>query len=145
MAKTLEWYLSRGYDRRTAEYFLNGKRTIKNVIPNDDFTLLLTFDNGEQKIFDVAPIIKKSGVFKHIKQIEDFKRVYLDGLGCPAWDIDPNIDSNKVWANKIDISADSCYIEGEPVLNKETIEAIEELESGKSIKFKGSTSDLLNM
>lgn len=27
-------------------------------------------------------------------------------------------------------------------LNKETIEAIEELESGKGIKFQGSTSDL---
>lgn len=27
-------------------------------------------------------------------------------------------------------------------LNKETIEAIEELESGRGIKFKGSTSDL---
>ena len=118
MAKTLEWYLSRGYDRRTAEYFLNGKRTIKNVIPNDDFTLLLTFDNGEQKLFDVAPIIEKGGVFEHIKQLEDFKRVYLDSFGCPVWDIDPNIDSNKVWTNKIDISADSCYIEGEPVLKK---------------------------
>ena len=115
MTRNLEWYLSRGYNRKTAEYFLNGKRTIVDIKPNDDYSLLITFDNGEHKLFDVAPLIKKGGVFNHLKHIEVFKRVYLDEFGCPAWDIDSDINSDKVWSNKIDISADSCYIEGRKV------------------------------
>ena len=29
-----------------------------NVIPQDDYTLLLEFDNGEKKIFDVKPYLE---------------------------------------------------------------------------------------
>ena len=48
-------------------------------------------------------------------QLSNFKRVYLDDAGCVAWDIDPNVDSNKVWNNKVDLSSDSCYVDSVPV------------------------------
>lgn len=115
MTKTLKYYLYKGYDKKTAEYFLKGKRTIKTIKPNDDYSLLITFDNGEQKLFDVAPLIEKCGIFTHIQQIEIFRRVYLDNFGCHAWDINPNINGKNILENKIDISADRCYIEGIPV------------------------------
>lgn len=115
MTKTLKYYLSKGYDKKTAEYFLKGKRTIKTIKPNDDYSLLITFDNGEQKLFDVAPLIEKGGIFTHIQQIEIFRRVYLDNFGCHAWDINPNINGKNILENKIDIAADRCYIEGIPV------------------------------
>ena len=32
--------------------------TVVKVIPQNDFNLVLKFDNGEEKIFDVKPYIK---------------------------------------------------------------------------------------
>ncbi len=59
--------------------------------------------------------LKGKRIFTHIQQIEIFRRVYLDNFGCPAWDINPNINGKNILENKIDISADRCYIEGIPV------------------------------
>jgi hypothetical protein len=42
------------------------KPRIKDVTPNDDYTVNLVFDNGEEKMFDVASYLDK-GIFKEIK------------------------------------------------------------------------------
>lgn len=36
--------------------------TVIKAIPKDDYKLLLEFDNGEKKSFDVTPYIKVSGL-----------------------------------------------------------------------------------
>lgn len=120
MAKDINYYLSLGMDKKTAEYFAGGRRKIVAVSPNDDFTLLLTFDNGEKRIYDMKPLLKKGTVFEHIMNLEDFKRVYLDDCKCVSWNIDPNVDSNIVWDNKIDLCSDSCYIYSEPAKETKT-------------------------
>lgn len=114
MKRTVEYYLSKGFDRPMAEYFANGRRTITDVVPNDDYTLLLSFDNGEKRVFNVAPLLKKGTVFEPFAKLENFKRVYLDSEHCIAWDIDPDIDSNIVWNNKVDLCPDSCYVDSQP-------------------------------
>ena len=48
------------------------------------------------------------GVFKHLAAWQDFRRVYLDARHCVSWDIDPNVDSETVWNNKIDLDPDGC-------------------------------------
>lgn len=120
MKKDINYYLSKGMDQKTAEYFASGRKKIIAVAANDDFTLTLTFDNAEKRLYDMREAINAGGVFKHIAAISDFKRVYLDDCGCVAWDIDPNIDSKKVWNNKIDLCADSCYIDSTPVSEEHT-------------------------
>lgn len=115
MKRDIEYYLSKGYDRVTAEYFANGRKRITEVVPNDDFTLTLTFDNGEIRLYDTKSFLKPGTVFEPFMNIENFKRVYLDDTHCVCWDIDPNIDSNKVWNNKIDICPDGCYIDSIPI------------------------------
>jgi hypothetical protein len=30
---------------------------VKNVVPNNDYILKLTFDNGKEKVFDVKPYL----------------------------------------------------------------------------------------
>lgn len=55
MPNTVEYYLAKGYDRKMAEYFSAGKKTITAVKPNDDFTLTITFDNGEKRLLDMRP------------------------------------------------------------------------------------------
>lgn len=107
MANTLEYYLSKGFDRKTAEYFAGGRKRITKVNPNDDFTLTISFDNGEKRLYDMRPLLKKGTVFEPFIKLEDFRRVYLDDNHCISWDIDPNVD----------LCPDSCYIDSIPIEN----------------------------
>lgn len=115
MKKSVEYYLSKGFDRKTAEYFSAGRRTITAVVPNDDFTLTISFDNGEKRLYNVAPLLKSGTVFEPFADIKNFRRVCIDDEHCVAWDIDPDIDSNVVWNNKVDLCPDSCYIDSVPL------------------------------
>lgn len=115
MANTVEYYLSKGFDEKMAAYFANGKKQIVSVVPNNDFTLTIGFDNGEKRLYDVRPFLKKGTVFETFMNLEDFKRVYVDEQHCIAWDIDPTIDSNTVWNNKVDLCPDCCYVDSEPL------------------------------
>ena len=96
-----------------AEYFAKGRRKIVSVTANDDYTLAITFDNNEIKMYDMKKNLNGT-VFKPLNDLSNFKRAYIDDCGCIAWDIDPNIDSDIVWSNKIDLCSDSCYIYGNP-------------------------------
>ena len=115
MANTAEYYLSKGFDRATAEYFAGGRKKITGVVPNDDFTLTIRFDNGEKRLYDMRPLLKKGTVFEPLIQMENFRRVYVDDTHSVAWDIDPSVDSEKVWSNKVDLCSDSCYIDSVPI------------------------------
>lgn len=113
MSKRIEDYLSKGFDRRAAEYFAGGRKKILSVNPADDFKLILTFDSGELRRLDVKPIIVDGTVFAFLADPANFRRVYLDDTGCVCWDIDPSVDSNVVWSNKVDLSSDTCYLDSE--------------------------------
>ena len=89
-------------------YFDGERRKLIGVKPNGDYSLTLTFDNGEVKIYDMNDKIDK-GVFAKIKP--RFDSVFIDEeTGSVAWDIDPEVDSNVVWNNRVDLCADTCYI-----------------------------------
>ena len=121
MINTVEYYLSKGFDRKAAEYFAGGQRKVTDVVPNDDFTLTLTFDNGEKRLYDMRPLLKKGTVFAPFMKPENFRRVYVDSAHCIAWDVDPHLDSGKIWNNKVDLCSDSCYIDSVPVENANTL------------------------
>jgi len=64
-----------------------------NVKPLSDYQLLLTFENGEKKIFDMKPYLDK-GIFKELKDEKKFKsvRVSFDSIEwCNQADIDPEV------------------------------------------------------
>ena len=115
MGKSVEYYLSKGYDQKMAEYFASGRKKIMRVVPNDNFTLTLTFDNGEKRIYNAEPLLQVGTVFAPFRDLENFRRVYLDECHCVCWDIDPTVDSEVVWNNKVDLCPDSCYIDSVPV------------------------------
>lgn len=119
MKHTVEYYLAKGCDQSTAEYFSSGRKKITAIKPNKDFTLTLWFDNQEVRIYDMKPLLKTGTVFEPFLDYDNFKRVYLDDCHCVAWDIDPTIDSNVVWNNKVDLCPDSCYIDSHPVTSEE--------------------------
>lgn len=115
MGKSVDYYLSRGCDQKMAEYFAAGRRHITGVVPNDNYTLTLTFDNGEKRLYNAAPLLQAGTVFAPFRELENFRRVYLDESNCVSWDIDPTVDSSVVWSNKVDLCPDSCYVDSVPL------------------------------
>ena len=107
MGKSIEYYLSKGFNIKMAEYFSKGRRTIVSVVANDDYS--------EKRLYDVAPLIKQGTIFEILADLCNFSRVYIDDSHCVSWDIDPNVDSNTVWNNKITIDSDVCYVYGEKI------------------------------
>lgn len=72
--------------------------SVINVLALDNYKLLLTFENGEKKIFDVSPYLE-IGKFSELKDNEIFKsvRVHFDSVE---------------WANKLDLDPDLLYTKG---------------------------------
>ncbi len=68
---------------------------ITEVKPLKNFQLLLTFENGEKKIFDMKPYLEK-GVFKELKNEELFQTVKV------------SFDSIE-WSNKADLDPELLY------------------------------------
>ncbi len=114
MTRTVEYYLAKGFEPRMAAYFASGRRKLVHVLPNEDHTLTLIFDNGEARRYDVKPLIEEGSVFAFLADPQNFKRVYLDDTHCVSWDIDPDLDSNAVWNNKVDLCPDTCYVDSVP-------------------------------
>lgn len=109
-----EEYIKKGMDEKYAEYFASGTRKIIRVEACSNYHLRLYFDNGEIKVFNVQPLIEKGNIFQYFQSVDRFNSVYLnDGVVC--WDIDPAVDSNIEWNNRIDLSPDTCYVESKPI------------------------------
>lgn len=55
------------------------------VQANEDFTLTLTFTNGEARLFDVKPYLDK-GIFRQLQDITVFRQVrpVLDSIQWPG-------------------------------------------------------------
>ena len=70
---------------------------VKKVIPNDDYTLRITFDNEEQKVFDIKPLLD-FGVFQELKNLKYFKEV-------------KRVHSSIAWPHGRDICPDTLYEE----------------------------------
>ena len=66
-----------------------------SVIPTDNFELLITFNNGEQKKFDVKDLFQYP-MYKPLENIYFFKQVKLDRM-CVYWN------------DEIDICPDTLY------------------------------------
>ena len=66
--------------------------SVKSVRPLSEYQLLLTFENGEKKIFDMKPYLDK-GIYKELKDESKFKtvRISFDSIEwCNNADIDPD-------------------------------------------------------
>jgi len=63
---------------------------VTEVEPLEDYQLLLTFENGEKRIFDMKPYLDK-GIFQELKDKKKFKtvRVSFDSI---EWDNQADID-----------------------------------------------------
>ena len=74
---------------------------ITAVQPLENYELLLTFANGEQRVFDAKPYLDK-GVFKRLRDHSAF-------LGARV------VAGSVEWPGEIDLSYDTLYLESRPV------------------------------
>ncbi len=70
--------------------------SVVKVVPNEDFTLAVVFDNGQEGTLDMNPHLD-FGVFQKIKDYEHFKRarVVFDTI---QWDCGVDLDPEFVYA-----------------------------------------------
>jgi len=73
--------------------------TVITVKPKDNYKLAVTFDNGEKRLFDVAPFLNK-GVFSELKNVDYFKKVKV-AFGAIEW------------PHEQDFSKDTLYMLGD--------------------------------
>ncbi len=75
---------------------------VKKVKPNYDYTITLTFMNGEVRVFDVKPYLE-IGIFRELKEKSMFNSVK------------PFLGSIQ-WQNGQDLCPDTLYLESKPQL-----------------------------
>lgn len=119
MLKTVADFLAAGYDQKAAEYFAAGPKTLLDAFPLTDYRLLLTYEGGEKRIYNVKPLIQPGTVFEFLTDPEVFLRVYVDETHSVCWDKNPALDSNVFWTNRVDLDPDTCYIDSKPAANQQ--------------------------
>ena len=70
--------------------------SVTKVLPREDFTLAIVFDNGEEGILDMRPHLG-FGVFQRIADYEHFKRVRVV-FDTIEWDSEVDLDPEFVYA-----------------------------------------------
>jgi hypothetical protein len=74
---------------------------VKSVEPQENYCLLLTFENREKRIFDLRPYLDK-GVFAQLKDVAWFKTARV-------------VSGSVEWRGEIDLSYDTLYLSSVPV------------------------------
>ena len=75
---------------------------IKEVRPQENYILLLTFENGEKRQFDMKPYLDM-GIFQDLKDLSLFKtvRTSFDSI---EWDNEADFDPEVLYLNSIRIT-----------------------------------------
>ena len=70
---------------------------VKSVKPLEDYCLLLRFDNGEKRVFDLKPYLEKP-VFKELRNMALFQTARV-------------VSGSVEWQGDVDLSYDTLYLE----------------------------------
>ncbi len=82
-------------------------RKVINAKAENDFSLILEFNDGSVRRFDVKPYLDYE-VFKPLKDLNYFKRIKI-AFGTVQW------------TDEQDISPDTLYLEGKEILKSEAV------------------------
>lgn len=75
--------------------------TVKDVTPLPDYTLQLTFDNGEKRQFDLKPYLN-FGLFKELRDPDKFKMVRIS-FDTIEWENEADIDPEILYSESLSI------------------------------------------
>jgi hypothetical protein len=74
---------------------------IKDVKPQDNYLLLLTFENGEKRQFDMKPYLDM-GIFQELRDLVLFKTV-KKSFDTVEWDNEADLDPEILYQKSIRI------------------------------------------
>lgn len=75
---------------------------VAKIKAQKDYCLLITFANGEEKLFDIKPYLE-TGVFKSLKKLAMF------GTARAEY-------GTVVWQNDVDFDPDTLYLESKAII-----------------------------
>jgi len=78
---------------------------ITSVIPINDYNLILTFENGEKRQFDMNPFLDK-GIFKELRNIAKFNSVRIS-FDTIQWDNQADLDPETLYLDSVRINENS--------------------------------------
>ncbi|ENK0837950.1 DUF2442 domain-containing protein [Clostridium botulinum] len=73
--------------------------SVKDVKALDSYKLLLTFENGEVRLFDMKPYLNK-GIFKELKDRSMFKSVKVS-FDTIEWENEADIDPETLYEDSV--------------------------------------------
>ncbi|MCC5847911.1 MAG: DUF2442 domain-containing protein [Verrucomicrobia bacterium] len=72
---------------------------IRNVSPKPGKTLLVTFDNGDSRLYDCKPLLDKE-VFRPLREEAIFRCAHADSHGHGVvWNDDIDLAESEIWLN----------------------------------------------
>lgn len=74
---------------------------IKEVKPQDNYLLLLTFENGETRQFDMKPYLD-FGIFQELKDLKLFKTVKTS-FDSVEWENEADLDPEMLYQKSVKI------------------------------------------
>lgn len=86
------------YDEKLRDYICCADTpvfSVREVVAKPDYTLILTFSNGEKKLYDASQLLK-SEIFAPLKNPALFLRAHIDGVAV-------------AWNNEIDVAPEFLY------------------------------------
>ena len=72
-------------------------QAVKDVKPGENYTLHLTFENGEKRLFDLRPYLE-IGIFKELKDISVFNSVHVS-FDTVQWNNEADLDPELLYKN----------------------------------------------
>jgi hypothetical protein len=73
--------------------------SVIRVTPQNDFSLVIVFDDGQSRILDMNPFLD-FGIFSRIKEVADFNRVHV-AFDTIEWDCGADLDPEFVFNKSI--------------------------------------------
>ena len=73
--------------------------SVRQVEARPDYFLLLTFENGEKRQFDMKPFLE-TGIFRELKNEEIFETVHIS-FNSVAWDNDADFDPEALYEGSL--------------------------------------------
>lgn len=70
--------------------------SVIDVVPGDNYVLSVSFDNGENGVLDMKPVLD-FGVFQRIKDYDSFRRVRV-AFDTIEWDCGVDLDPEYVYS-----------------------------------------------
>ena len=70
---------------------------VKNVQPTDNYHLILTFENGDKRLFDMNPYLD-IGIFQELKDKAEFKKVKVS-FDSIEWENEADFDPEVLYQN----------------------------------------------